>query len=242
MCSSDLPQDTLVGWENLLSDFVWIGADAPDLYVVEGQWDCMALTELNYPAVALLNNSQRRVSDAICKELRRAGHIFLLPDNDGLENSRAAVESVKAQLDKEGLPVSILEFPGDVKDVCAFWKRFGSDALREYLDWQVAALKGGCVITLRTRAAAPASPAVLMSPYVGNAEYMIQRMSDVEPKRLEWFWKNRIPKGKLTLFAGSTEVGKSLITCSLTAIATKGLEFPDGDRLEAPIDVLMFFC
>ena len=167
------PQDTLVGWENLVSDFVWIGATAPDLFIVEGQWDSMALTELNYPAVALINNSQRRVSDAICKELRRAGHIFLLPDNDGLANSRAAVESVKAQLDKEGLPVSILEFPGDIKDVCQFWKRFGADALREYLTWQTDALKGGCTITFRT--------ADLSSPFVVGTTENREVIAEAEP-------------------------------------------------------------
>jgi hypothetical protein len=37
----------------------------------------------------------------------------------------------------------------------------------------------------------------------------VLRSSDVEPELIEWLWKDRIPLGKLTLFSGNPDVGKS---------------------------------
>lgn len=64
--------------------------------------------------------------------------------------------------------------------------------------------------------------------------------ADVVTKRVEWLWKDRIPLGKITLFAGNPNNGKSLASTWLAATCTIGGEFPDGvPNTIPPSDVLM---
>jgi putative DNA primase/helicase len=54
------------------------------------------------------------------------------------------------------------------------------------------------------------------------------RLSEIEPRELEWLWTNRIPLGKVTLISGEAGFGKSLITLDLGARITNGKPFPDN--------------
>jgi hypothetical protein len=54
--------------------------------------------------------------------------------------------------------------------------------------------------------------------------------SDVEPEALEWWWQDKVPKGKITLFAGQPDCGKSLAVLDFLARITTGRDFPDGAR------------
>lgn len=53
-------------------------------------------------------------------------------------------------------------------------------------------------------------------------------LGDIEREKVEWFWPNRIPKGKLSLIVGDPEVGKSFFTMFLTAQVTQGRPWPDN--------------
>lgn len=55
----------------------------------------------------------------------------------------------------------------------------------------------------------------------------VVNLSEVERKSIEWFWKDRIPKGKLSLIVGDPGVGKSFFTMFLTAHVTTGRPWPD---------------
>ena len=78
---------------------------------------------------------------------------------------------------------------------------------------------------------------------MNDAIYTVTKMSSVTPKELTWLWPGRIPKGKITVFAGAPGVGKGLATCSLVAIATTGSEYPDeGIGEHEPCDVIMLSC
>jgi KaiC/GvpD/RAD55 family RecA-like ATPase len=59
------------------------------------------------------------------------------------------------------------------------------------------------------------------------------RASEVITKSVEWLWDKRIPKGKLTMFDGDPDVGKSIITMDLAARVSTGRTFPDGAACEA---------
>jgi RecA-family ATPase len=59
--------------------------------------------------------------------------------------------------------------------------------------------------------------------------FRLRRMADVETRRVEWLWRNRIPFGKITNVEGDPENGKSLLTLTLAALASNGKPFPDGD-------------
>jgi AAA domain-containing protein len=77
----------------------------------------------------------------------------------------------------------------------------------------------------------------------GSAEGItLQPYSEIEAKSIEWLWKNRIPCGALTIFAGDPGVGKSLGTVDLTARVSRGLPWPDESG-NAPLgDVIILSC
>jgi hypothetical protein len=58
------------------------------------------------------------------------------------------------------------------------------------------------------------------------------RASEVVTRPLEWLWDKRIPKGKLTMFDGDPDVGKSVVTMDLAARISTGRTFPDGAPCE----------
>ena len=66
----------------------------------------------------------------------------------------------------------------------------------------------------------------------------ITKSSEVEPELIEWLWKNRIPLGKLTLFSGNPDVGKSLVSLDVAARLSSGRDFPDGKNTLGACDVL----
>lgn len=68
------------------------------------------------------------------------------------------------------------------------------------------------------------------------------KASTVVPKRIEWHWPGRIPKGKITVVCGNPGVGKGLISCDLAAVATTGRDFPDAKNGNKPMEVAMLFC
>ena len=54
-------------------------------------------------------------------------------------------------------------------------------------------------------------------------------MSDIKAAPINWLWKGRIAKGKLTIIAGNPGLGKSQLTANITAIVTNGAKWPvDG--------------
>jgi hypothetical protein len=52
------------------------------------------------------------------------------------------------------------------------------------------------------------------------------RVAEVEAKKVEWLWPQRIPMGKLTTIAGMPDVNKSTFTLYLAAQATTGGSWP----------------
>jgi hypothetical protein len=63
--------------------------------------------------------------------------------------------------------------------------------------------------------------------------------STVVPEDVEWLWHPYIPFGKLTLLEGNPGLGKSWITCDITARLTRGIPLPLQDEPLAPCKVLM---
>jgi hypothetical protein len=63
--------------------------------------------------------------------------------------------------------------------------------------------------------------------------------ADIEPEPINWLWRHRIARGKVTLLVGDPGVNKSLATLDMTARITRGEDWPvDGGK--APLgDVLV---
>ena len=53
-------------------------------------------------------------------------------------------------------------------------------------------------------------------------------MADVEPESISWLWPGRIPRGKLTLYAGDPGLGKSFTTLDMAARVSTGAPWPDS--------------
>lgn len=71
------------------------------------------------------------------------------------------------------------------------------------------------------------------------SELMARTGDTIEPEIIQWLWQDRIPLGKITLFAGNPDNGKSLAANSVAAICTTGRPFPDSPNPNPPADVLM---
>jgi putative DNA primase/helicase len=63
--------------------------------------------------------------------------------------------------------------------------------------------------------------------------------SDVEPELIDWLWESRVPFGKLTLFSGNPDLGKSLTTLDVVSRITTGRDWPDSKNTAPPCDVLV---
>jgi hypothetical protein len=74
---------------------------------------------------------------------------------------------------------------------------------------------------------------------VVTREVEIVPASSIEPEPLLWYWENRIPLGKLTVFFGMPGTGKSTISLDIVARATKALDWPDAPNRYPPSEVLM---
>jgi AAA domain len=57
-------------------------------------------------------------------------------------------------------------------------------------------------------------------------------LSIVKPERVEWIWRGRIPKGKLTIIEGDPGDGKSTLTADMAARKSVGRPWPDGEECE----------
>ena len=60
---------------------------------------------------------------------------------------------------------------------------------------------------------------------------VFRRMKDVESKKIEWLWKYRFPKGKLSILAGDPGLGKSQLSLWMAATISNGSNWPMEDNL-----------
>ena len=72
------------------------------------------------------------------------------------------------------------------------------------------------------------------------ARPLLARLSDVKPKPVRWFWKNKIPSGGLSMIVGLGSDGKTFWTIHLTAHTTNGTDWEDGTPCEEG-SVLFFY-
>lgn len=53
--------------------------------------------------------------------------------------------------------------------------------------------------------------------------------ADIEPEPVTWLWKDMIPQGKITLFAGESGIGKTQVLCDIMSRVSVGKPFPGTD-------------
>lgn len=76
----------------------------------------------------------------------------------------------------------------------------------------------------------------------GHQSLSVSRcLADIEAQPIQWLWPERFALGKLSLIAGVPGLGKSQLTCAMTAAVTTGSTWPDGTR--APLgSVVLITC
>lgn len=52
-------------------------------------------------------------------------------------------------------------------------------------------------------------------------------LAQIQSQKIDWFWHNRIPAGKLSFIVGDPNVGKSVFTMMMAAHISKGTPWPD---------------
>jgi putative DNA primase/helicase len=64
---------------------------------------------------------------------------------------------------------------------------------------------------------------------------MYRKISDIEPKPINWLWEDYMAKGTITLITGEPELGKSQITLNMAATVTTGGIWPDNRKKQCKI-------
>jgi hypothetical protein len=59
----------------------------------------------------------------------------------------------------------------------------------------------------------------------------------IKPKRLKWLWPNRVPLGKLTLFVGNPDNGKSMVAMDVVARVTTARDWFGTKPEEDPLNL-----
>jgi hypothetical protein len=68
---------------------------------------------------------------------------------------------------------------------------------------------------------------------------VVARLSDVAPEAVEWLWRDRLPRGKLSLLDGDPGLGKSTLLFDLAARVSRGEALPGDDATRAPAGVVI---
>ena len=158
--------------------------------------------------------------------------VAIFPDNDS--DGRKYAQTVAGILQTLQTPakVRIVELPdlddkGDVADFIESRRTGGADddTIRDELQ---------TLIDQTDPEAAPvAQAAPAWTPDNHKAESrplsvpVLTCMADVKPESISWLWPGRIPRGKLTLYAGDPGLGKSLTTLDMAARVSTGRSWPD---------------
>ena len=66
--------------------------------------------------------------------------------------------------------------------------------------------------------------------------------NDIVPKKIKWLWPDRVPLGKLTLFVGNPDNGKSMVGTYVTAVTTTGHDWCDGAKNSVPPSEVFIFA
>jgi AAA domain-containing protein len=58
---------------------------------------------------------------------------------------------------------------------------------------------------------------------------VVRCAADIEPKKVDWLWEQRLPLGKCSLVAGEGGLGKSMVLAWIAATVSRGGDWPCGE-------------
>ena len=80
----------------------------------------------------------------------------------------------------------------------------------------------------QTRQTAKPKPEPVEEAARAAVQPLLTCLADVEARDVAWFWRYRIPMGRITFIVGRPGEGKSFFTIDMTARVTTGTPWPDG--------------
>ncbi|WP_433703903.1 AAA family ATPase [Paraburkholderia sacchari] len=118
---------------------------------------------------------------------------------------------------------------------------FGSDRPHGATDFNdMAALRGLEAVRAAIRRAlyddSPSPP----QPEPPRSAVMLACAASIKPEAISWLWPNWLPRGKLSILAGSPGAGKTTLAIAMAAIVTTAGTWPDGSRCERASHVIFW--
>lgn len=164
-------------------------------------------------------------------------------------------ERILIDFHRKHILVPALESDNPAKDVslsakefariCSIWERLGESASE--LDVKVEFFKNGQYRekwdknkSYIDRTIRKAKESVFGLSLHNEARLIKRRFSEIDDKAIEWLWQDRIPRGKLTMFSGNPDCGKTTVLCDIIARITTGQNYPDGSAASEVGEVLFF--
>jgi putative DNA primase/helicase len=185
---------------------------ADDIWVVEGEPDTLVLAQAGCLTVGYPMAGYQPTEDE-CDALSTAKRRFLAGDSDapGIKAMAQLKERVRGA-------TYLIKWPNNRKDA--------NDVLTNECGNDIEKFKD-LLEELKERATQTASISI------------VRRACDIVPKQIRWLWQEKIPYGKITLFAGNPDNGKSLASTKVAAATSTGDPFGEENFGRKPADVLM---
>ena len=210
---------------------------AKEVFLVEGEKDADALRNLGLCATTAPFGAAAPWPPEYTQSLK-GKIVYALPDND--KPGRDHKYGVAWLLERAKIRCKVIELPqkkkgGDVRDWLAaggtkakLLSMVQDDATHK---WYKTRDVDSPDMRKKIKARAAAEAAAVI-----EGKVVTIRASDVVMRPVNWLWKDRIPRGKVTLLASDPGLAKSTITVSWAATVTapnanwRACRWPDGER------------
>ena len=213
------------------------------VFICEGEKDVHALESLGLLATTNAMGAGKWKPEY--SEMLRGRAVVILPDldpptdDDGKPHYRGQRHAVQvaADLMRVGCEVRIVEVPKG-KDIFDWIAAGGTREELLRLAPEQSTLTPESLELWRARW----EPTVVQQPHqtarARAGSLVTRRMSDINPKPVSWLWPGRIARGKVSIIAGNSGLGKSQTTASMAATITTGGLWPVDRSQCTPGDVI----
>lgn len=194
--------------------------DAKEVILTEGEKAADALTRNGIAALGTVTGASGTPGDDALRPLL-SHPVFLWPDNDepgrkhmnriGTALLRLGHDDVR-DIDWKGAPEK-----GDAADL------FALEGARD--DFDALTDEARPFIVVSETAATSLTPEKTAGPEAGVPLY-VRNAADIVPVPVSWLWRERLPAGKLVVFAGEPGQGKSRASLSVAAIISRAGFWP----------------
>jgi len=69
----------------------------------------------------------------------------------------------------------------------------------------------------------------------------VNQLRDIEPRKVDWLWPEKLARGRISLIAGDPGIGKSWLSLDIASIVSRGGQWPDGTSCD-PGRVILINC